>query len=188
MRITLDHNCIIHLANRTEIGMRVKEIVSDKSNQCFMAGISASDQGKKKVRYGRKKFEKRLESCGIAHLSRLPYVFMWDMTDKGWGQSGWATKETIKLVAEIEKVMFSRSKVIEIASEKKKDSPEWKAEIKKKRKNFVNRQCDIHGMLAHIQSGNEIFLTTDSDFLKDTVKAKLQDLGAGRICKPSEMI
>jgi len=50
MKITLDHNCIIHLVNQTEIGTKVKAIISDKGNECFVVNIGASEMREKGVR------------------------------------------------------------------------------------------------------------------------------------------
>jgi len=39
MKVTLDHNCIIHLSNRTDVGKKIEATVHDKSNQCFVVNI-----------------------------------------------------------------------------------------------------------------------------------------------------
>jgi hypothetical protein len=177
MRITLDHNCIINLENRTEIGVRVEAIVSNKNNQCFVVNIGASEMREKGVRpdqYG--KFEELLESARVAHLPRLNPMMIWDVTF--WDQCVWAEEETTKLADAIEAVLFSEATAIGIASENI-GSPMWRK--------WLNRKCDVQGMWCHIQNQNEIFLTTDSNFTKETKLSKLLALGAGRICHPNEI-
>lgn len=177
MKITLDHNCIIHLGNRTEIGVRVEAIVSDKSNQCFVVDIGASEMREKGVRPDQyEMFEGLLNSARIAHLPRLTPMKIWDVTF--WDRSEWAEEETIKLAAEIEAALFSEAPAIDIASEGI-DSPMWRK--------WLNRQCDVQGMWCHIQNRNEIFLTTDDNFTKKTKLPKLIALGAERICHPNDI-
>ena len=177
MKITLDHNCIIHLENRTDIGTRVEEIVFDKSNQCFVVNIGASEMREMGVRPDQyEKFEELLELAKIAHLPRLNPLMIWDVTF--WDRCVWAEKESIKLAAAIEAALFSEAPAINIASEDI-DSPMWRK--------WLNRQCDVQGMWCHIQNGNEIFLTTDDNFTKETKLGKLVTLGAGRICHPNEL-
>jgi hypothetical protein len=43
MKVTLDHNCIIHRANQTAIGKRVEAIVLGLQNQCFVVNIGAAE-------------------------------------------------------------------------------------------------------------------------------------------------
>lgn len=177
MKITLDHNCIINLENHTEIGERVRTIASDESNQCFVVNIGASEMREKGARPDQyEKFEELLGSAGIAHLPRLNPMMISDVTF--WDRCIWAEEETIKLAAAIEAALFSEAPAIDIASAGI-DSPIWRK--------WLNRQCDVHSMWCHIQNRNEIFLTTDGNFTKETKLPKLLALGAGRICHPNEI-
>ena len=107
MKITLDHNCIIHLENRTEIGTKVEAIVSDESNQCFVVNIGASEMREKGVRPDRyEKFEELLELAEIARLPRLNPLMIGDVTF--WDRCVWADEETIKLAVAIEAALFSK--------------------------------------------------------------------------------
>lgn len=177
MKITLDHNCIINLEGRTEIGEMVEAIVSNENNQCYVVNIGASEMRKKGVRPDRyEKFEELLESAHVAHLPRLNPIKIWDVTF--WDRDVWAEGETIKLSAAIEAILFSEAQAIDISLESV-DSPMWRK--------WLNRQCDVQGMWCHIQNRNDIFLTTDGNFTKETKLPKLLALGAGRICHPSEV-
>ena len=177
MKVTLDHNCIINLVNRTDIGVRVEAIVSNKRNQCFVVNIGASEMREKGVRPDRyERFEELLELAHIAHLPRLNPMMIWDVTF--WDRCVLAGEDTIKLATEIETALFSEATAIDIASESI-DSPMWRR--------WLNRQCDVHGMWCHIQNQNDIFLTTDDNFTKETKLPKLLALGAGQIRHPNEI-
>ena len=95
MKITLDHNCIIDLENRTEIATRIEGIVSDQNNQCFVVNIGASEMRRKGVLPDHyEKFEELLESAQIAHLPRLNPMGIFDVTF--WDRCIFADEEMIK--------------------------------------------------------------------------------------------
>jgi len=174
MKVTLDHNCIIHLVNRTEIGKKVETIVHDEQNQCFVVNIGASEMWERGVRPNRyDKFEELLESAGIAHLPRLNPLLIWDLTF--WDRCVWDSDETRRLAAEIEAALFGNSQRVDIAAVGL-DSPAAKK--------WANQMCDVQGMWCHIRNGNDVFLTTDGNFSKESKLPKLLALGAGRISHP----
>jgi hypothetical protein len=177
MKITLDHNCIIHLENRTNIGKKVEAIVHDGRNQCFVVNVGASEmreQGVRPDQYG--KFEELLEKAGIAHLPRLHPLMIWDVTF--WDRCLWADEKMIKLSDAIRDALFGNSPSVDIATVGL-DSLAGKK--------WLNQECDVLGMWCHIQNGNEVLLTTDSNFTKETKLPKLIALGAGRICHPWDL-
>ena len=158
MKITLDHNCIIHLKDQTDIGKAIEVILSDKKNNCFVVNVGASEMRERGVRPDHyEKFEELLVAAGIAHLPRLNPMMRLDVTFLG--RSGLADDETIKLADAIEEALFGGAHKIAIASVGL-DSPAGKT--------WLNRQCDVHGMWCHIRNGNEVFLTTDGNFKKQT--------------------
>jgi hypothetical protein len=81
MKVTIDHNCIIHLRDQTDVGKRIKAIVHDQANQCFVVNIGASEMRRDGVRPDRyERFEELLRSVGIAHLQRLDPLAHWGVT------------------------------------------------------------------------------------------------------------
>ena len=177
MKVTLDHNCIIHLQNRTDVGKKIKAIVQDEGNQCFVVNIGASEMRKQGVRPDHyEKFEELLDMAGISHLPRLDPFMVWDVTF--WDRALWGSDETIKLSDAIKDVLFGNSPSIDIATAGV-DSPAGRK--------WVNRMCDVQSMWCHIHNGNEVFLTTDDNFRKETKLPKLIALGAGRICHPCDL-
>lgn len=177
MRVTLDHNCIIHMVNRTDLGCKVKTIVRDERNQCFVVNIGASEMREQGVRPDQyEKFEELLEKAGIAHLPRLHPLMISDVTF--WDRCLWASDEMVRLSDAIRDALFGNSPSVDIATVGL-DSPAGKK--------WLNQVCDVQGMWCHIQNGNEVFLTTDSNFTKETKLPKLIALGAGRICHPCDL-
>jgi len=177
MKVTIDHNCIIHLRERTDIGKKIEPIVRNKGIECFVVNIGASEMREHGVRpdqYG--KFQELLEAVGIAHLPRLQPLMIWDITF--WDRALLANNEMIELSDAIRDVLFGNSPDIDIATVGV-DSPAGRK--------WVNHVCDVQSMWCHIQNENDVFLTTDKNFTKETKLPKLIALGAGRICHPSDL-
>jgi len=177
MKITLDHNCIIHLSNLTDVGKSIQAIVSDTENICFVVNIGASEMREKGVfpdRYD--KFEELLIISGIDHLPRLDPMGIYDVTF--WDRCLWADEEMSRLADAIEDALFPEAMKIDIttAGIASPDGRKW-----------LNRLCDVYTMWCHIRNANEVFLTSDSNFSKKTKLPKLLTLGAGRICRPEEL-
>jgi hypothetical protein len=176
MKVTIDHNCIIHLRDQTDVGKRIKAIVHDHPNQCFVVNIGASEMRRDGVRPDRyERFEELLGSVGIAHLPRLDPLAHWGVTF--WDRAVWANAEMIEASDAIRDVLFANSPNVH-----KGVGVDSVAERK-----WVNRICDVQGMWCHIQKGNEVFLTTDHNFMKATKLPKLIALGARRICHPCDL-
>ena len=177
MKITLDHNCIINLANQTTIGKKMNAIVSNEENECFVVNIGASEMRQMGVRPDRyEKFEELLELAGIARLPRLNPMMILDVTF--WDKCVWANEAMIKLSADIENILFGKAQKIDIVEEGL-DSPAGRK--------WLNRLCDVHSMWCHINYDNDVFLTTDKNFSKETKLPKLIVLGANRICHPDSL-
>jgi hypothetical protein len=177
MKITLDHNCIIDLENTTEVGKSVQAIVSSARNECFVVNIGASEMRAKGVRPDKyEKFEELLSKTGLSHLPRLNPMMISDVTF--WDRCVWPDDSTNKLAADIEDALFGEAERIDIVSVglDSLEGGKW-----------LNRLCDVHGMWCHIKNGNDVFLTTDNNFSKETKLPKLLALGAQRICHPKDL-
>jgi hypothetical protein len=174
MKVTLDHNCIIDLVQHTEDGLLLSTLIQDPRYQCYVVNIGASEmweRGAKPDRYD--KFEELLSAAGIGHLERLNPMLMLDITY--WDRCVLADDTDIKLVSDIGAVLFGRDAALPPPKEGL-DSPVGRK--------WLNRLCDVHTMWCHIHSGNEIFLTRDSNFHKETKKPELIALGAKEIYSP----
>jgi hypothetical protein len=177
MKVTLDHNCLIHLRNRTAIGEKIEAIVLRDNIQCFVVNIGASEMREDGVRPDQyDKFEELLQNAGVAHLSRLNPMAIWDVTF--WDRAVWADDQMLKLSNEIRYVLFGNSPRIDIVAVGM-DSPPGKK--------WLNQECDIQGMWCHLQNANDVFLTTDNNFTKETKLPKLIAMGVGAISHPSDL-
>ncbi len=174
MKITLDHNCIIGLLNETAIGTKVRSLLSNSMNECFVVNIGASEMREKGVRPDHyDKFEELLNLADIAHLPRLNPMLILDVTF--WDRCVWAGDEMIQLANSIENTLFGHAQKIDIVTEGIDSSAARK---------WLNRLCDVHSMWCHIHYANDVFLTTDGNFFKQSKMPKLIALGARRISHP----
>jgi hypothetical protein len=177
MKLTLDHNCIINLERRTEIGGLLQSIVKDPENECFVVNIGASEMRERGVRPDKyDRFEELLAAAGIGYLSRIDPMLIFDVTF--WERCVWGSEDTIRLAKDIESVLFGNAEPIAIEKEVV-DSLAWRK--------WLNRTCDILSLWSHIQNGNDVFLTTDGNFTKKTKLPTLIALGARRICHPRDL-
>ena len=177
MKITLDHNCIINLVNKTNIGIKLNSILAKEENECFVVNIGASEMRKKGVRPDHyDKFEELLVLAEIAHLQRLNPMMILDVTF--WDRCVLSNDATIKLAEEIDKVLFGNVQNIDI-TEVGIDSSAGRK--------WLNRLCDVHSMWCHIHNKNGVFLTTDGNFMKETKLPGLISLGAGSVCHPDSL-
>lgn len=177
MKITLDHNCIINLERKTDIGKQVKTIITNPINQCFIVNIGASEMRKQDIKPEHYElFEELLAKLQIEHLPKLDPMAIFDVTF--FNRCIFANEEMVLLAQKIETILFGNSQPIDISKEglESQSGRKW-----------LNRMCDVHTMWRHIYYANEIFLTTDQNFRKETKLPKLIDLGVRRICHPSEI-
>jgi len=177
MKITLDHNCIINLERRTEIGSVVEAIVANPNNECFVVNIGASEMRERGVRPDKyERFEELLVAARIDHLPRINPMLIFDVTF--WDRCAWASPGTVQLAKDIESVLFGNAEPINIEKEVL-DSPSWRK--------WLNRVCDVQSLWCHIRNSNDVFLTTDGNFTKKSKLPRLIALGAMRICPPQEL-
>lgn len=177
MKITLDHNCILDLELGTDVGSQIKAIIENPQSECFVVNIGASELRKSGVKPDRYDlFEELLSKLGIAHLSRLNPMGILNVTF--WDRCVFTDEAMIQLAKNIEQILFGNSKPIVLAQDNL-DSPNGRK--------WLNRICDVHTMWCHIQNRNEVFLTTDKNYLRATKYQKLVDLGAMRICRPCDI-
>jgi len=116
------------------------------------------------------KFEELLSEAEIQDLTRLDPMGMYDVTF--WDRCVYADDNMTKLSDEIEMVLFgSRLSVMPTDGLNSPAGRKW-----------LNRLCDAHSLWCHIYYGNEVFLTSDRNFMKESKLHRLLSLGAGQIC------
>jgi hypothetical protein len=81
VKLTLDHNCLIHLETGTVEGQQLREIIADPTHECFVVNIGASEMQRFGVRPDRyEEFESLLTRIGISDLPRLDPIAIFDVT------------------------------------------------------------------------------------------------------------
>lgn len=176
MKITLDHNCIIDLVNKTIAGNQVEAIIKNTKYECFVVNIGASEMQKWGVNSNSyDKFEELLNEANIAKLPRLDPMGIWDVTF--WDNCIYSDEIMTNLSDQIEVILFGNT----IGG-----IPNGGLSSKEGRK-YLNKLCDVHTLWCHIFYGNDIFLTNDGNFMKKTKLPKLLKLGAKNICRPIDL-
>lgn len=170
MKITLDHNCLVHLEQKTPEAQLIDSIIANPSHECFVVNIGASEQLKGGgLSNDYNLFESQLAAIGLARLPRLEPMLVWDVTFSD--RCVWGDDVGVQLTNNIEAILFPQLGDVELESERKKR----------------NRLCDIHSLWCHIRNGNDVFLTTDKNFTKASKLPRLIALGAKRICCPEDL-
>jgi hypothetical protein len=177
MKLKLDHNVIIDLANGSANITRLREVLADEEHQAYVVEIGASEMRQRGIRPERYDlFEELLEKASIRALPRLMPMMIWGVTF--WDHGLWSDDVMSSRATEIEKILFGESPQIEIVGE---------TEEPLKFAAWLNRICDVHTMWSHMHYANDIFVTSDSNFHKTTKLPRLLAMGAGKISKPEEL-
>lgn len=170
MKITIDHNVIIDLANGSRNVQRLKARLAADSDDAYVVEIGASEMRERGISPDRYDlFEELLREAGVDHLPRLTPMVLLDITF--YHHCLYANDEMIALSEKIESILFGNSR---------------KADHTEQRR-WLNRICDTHTMWCHIHYGNDVFVTSDKNFLRASKLPRLLELGARRVCTPCEL-
>jgi hypothetical protein len=177
MKLTIDHNVIIDLANGSSNVARLREIIEAEQNQVYVVEIGASEMRQRGIRPDRYDlFEELLKEAGISKLPRLMPMMIWNVTF--WDHGIWSNSSMSNCAKEIEQILFGESPPINIAGESD-TTPKFAA--------WLNRICDVHTMWSHLYYANDVFVSSDRNFHKTTKHPRLIEMGAGKICRPEEL-
>jgi len=178
MKITLDHNCLIDLSNDTAVGKQVRKIIDSKASECFIVNIGASEFRKKGIKPDRYDlFEQFLKDVSLEKLHRINPVGVYGVTFMGF--CVYSNKEVDAELKKVWDILFPNRLQLDNQTEGFDSN---------KGRKVLNQICDVHGMYSHIKSQNDIFLSSDKNFHKDTKKHKLKELGAKDIKQPFELV
>jgi hypothetical protein len=176
MKLTLDHNVVIDLANGSLRVDRIRAALADASHHCFVVEIGASEMRQRGIMPGRYDlFEQLLQQAGIESLPRLAPMMIWDVTF--WDHALWCDDQMAERAKQIDEVLFGESPAIGPPTDL--DAPSAAA--------WLNRTCDVQTMWCHLHYQNDIFVTSDGNFHKATKLPRLLALGAKRIARPDEL-
>jgi len=171
MRLTIDHNVVIDLANQSPNVNRLRQLMEDGTHQVHVVEIGASEMRKRGIRPDRYDlFEQLLHEASLDTAPRLAPMMIWDVTF--WDHGLWSDEQMIAKAKMIEDVLFGESPAVGITGELD-GSPK-----------VLNRICDVQSIWCHLHYRNEIFVSSDRNFHKATKLPRLLELGAGRIALP----
>jgi hypothetical protein len=192
MKTTLDTNCLIDLELAEGSHLELRSLIDlhdeGKITICIPA-IGASERLPDKT-YARtfRGFQarvNRLSNRRIELLNPLMYVNIAYL-----GHAVLANEALVGFEESIHDVLFPNSdfKWKEIAERLGLNVDEAPPSDHDAYEKWRNRKCDALCMWCHIHYGNDIFVTRDSNFHKQSKKGRLIALGAKSIAYPSETL
>ncbi len=186
MRVTLDHNGLINLANGTGEVQALRQLSglhgSGVITLCIPA-IAASENQKDTTplkTYG--EFAAFVASLGLKEYVELHPMAYFDVTF--FDHCVFTDEAMLDLEREIHAILFP---TVEFSygdyAARRGLSPEPPLD-----RRWRNAKCDVQAMWCHIHHGADVFVSEDSNFHKVTKKPRLLTLGAGAICTPFECV
>jgi hypothetical protein len=176
VRLTLDHNCIINLENRTGQHAAIEKLIAlHRSGAAWVAlgVISASEN----VRSGRPSYAAFVERIANLGLSDLPQILPEARVDMAYiGLSTYAGDDGLdRKVRDIIHPSFENYEVAMKAN--------FTHSIGRKQRNAL---CDVDAVVAHIRHDHDVFVTEDRHFLDRRVQ--LAPLGVRHVLTPEETL
>lgn len=183
IKLTFDYNCLVNIHNQTGQYAALRILV-DANNQgrcrIYVPAISASERTRDSRGPNYHRFRSLVESLGITNVEEvLPMAYL-NMAFVGHCLIG--GNELVAHERKIHEVLFPR---IEFQHEDYRSKADDNAQDKGK---WENAKCDVQALSSHINAGNDVFVTEDQNFLKQSKKQRLVDLGAKGICTPAEAV
>lgn len=187
MKFTLDNNCLIAVANDEPAAAPIRRLAqahSDGRAEVAVLGISASERQRAgQYLQNIDEFRSMLSSISLGHLAIYRPTAIWGMTF--WDWAVWASEESMALERQIHNAMFPQSEfewhIVALNAGEDIESTTGPAYRK-----WRNLRCDVQGVLAHILNGGDVFVSSDSDVLKN--RQALIALGANKVLCPAEAV
>lgn len=185
--VTLDNNCIIDLEQNNARASHLKKLIKmhcDGEINLRVVAISASERKPDHSYVSNfNEFKRRLDAIGLGNVEILPTILYLGVGFLGYSLLGGG--ELDELEKKVQQIMFPTI-AIEF-SDFRKDR-DYKLDNNKAWSRWVNAKCDVLALWSHIWFKGDIFITTDKDFRKKSVKPRLIALGAGKILRPDEAV
>ncbi len=187
LSVTLDNNCIIDLEQNRQATPHLKRLIQmhiDGKINLRVAAISASERKPDDTYISHfDEFKERITAVGLGEVEILATPLYVGLGYVGYSLAG--GRELEELERKIQGILFPTIE-FEYSDFCKKhglDPDSGKAWRK-----WVNAKCDVLALWSHIWYDGDIFVTSDKDFHKETVKPRLIELGAGQILRPDESL
>ena len=170
MRLTLDTHCLTELENRTGQTAAIWELITLHRAgriQLFVSAISPAEDPPGTAAPENRQLEDRLRALGI---NDLPSVLPTGRNEMSfWGAAVYGD-DNDRLAEKISSVVHSTVDTLYLTSRAQEVL------------------CDVEALAAHIRSGHDIFVTSNSHFLKDSRRQPLLALGAKDILTPEDAL
>lgn len=186
LNVTLDMNCIIDLEQGNSNSVFIKRLIQlnkDRKISLRVVAIGASERmpsGMYAENFA--EFQQKIAAVGLGDAEILKPVSYLGMSFLDY--CVFAGEETEKLERRIHEALFPCID-FEYREFCKRHNLNLDDEIDHR---WRNPKCDTLALWSHIWNHGDVFVTSDNDFHKESVKPRLIAIGAGRILKPEETV
>jgi hypothetical protein len=179
-RVTLDTNCIYELEEIPSSPLH--RLVEGARSGLILLQVSAA-AGSERQRGGDHlpdfgEFHQRLAGGKLPVAKLLLPIGYYDVSY--WDSCVYSDRSLEDLERQIHEILFPALAFDAddgVASDPEGAGRKWR-----------NAKCDVQSMWCHIREGGGIFVTRDSNFLKQSKKSRLEALGVGLIATPEEAV
>ncbi|MGW2059005.1 hypothetical protein ACWCOZ_34735 [Streptomyces sp. NPDC001840] len=175
LSFTLDTNCLIALEEQEHTAPGVRALLSRHAAGSAIVRIAATTAAENQLdgepMADFTVFQSRLQAVGMGDLPILKPVLIFDFVY--WDWAVWATESTERELRRIHEVLFPA-----LPFNLKVDASMSAEDRKKAERRWRNYRLDGLGLHTHIQAGGDVYVTSDQNFMKETKKAPLAELGA----------
>jgi hypothetical protein len=169
--VLLDTNCIIDLVEGTDARAadlaRIRAAARRGQFEVGVAGISASENPKRRCGNSFTEFKELLSRVGLADARVLPPMGYYDVTF--WDQSLWVNDEMTRLERSIHGIL----------------APNLAMDDMSNRRKWLNTKCDVQVVWTHIWHKTDALVTSDGGIARKS--AVLAKLGA-RVYLPASFV
>ncbi|MEV5602269.1 hypothetical protein AB0L33_12610 [Streptomyces sp. NPDC052299] len=185
LSFTLDTNCLIAVEEERPEAAAVRELVA---RQCagratvrLVATMAAENQRDGSVLDNFAHFQRRITELGFGELEILAPVAVFDLTYFDWCVL--AHEEAEAEAIRLHEVLFPTSPFGYAHAVPAHLDEQRRAFAERK---WRNQRLDVLVLHTHIMANADIFVTSDRNFLKQSKRSRLVELGAGLILTPAE--
>jgi hypothetical protein len=185
VRLTFDTNCLVALdEDREPEASCIRKLLDlHETGQVLvrMVASSASEKQRDKTylhNFGA--FQARLTKLGLAHIELLKPLASWGVAF--WDWAVYAGGEASELEERIHQALFP-SQPFSLRECLDRAVPHVDSSVIEAK--WRNRKCDVLALWCHLHYGGDIFVTTDTNFMKK--RERIEQLGA-KVMAPCEAI
>ncbi len=190
--VTLDTNCIIDLEEKRPNAQAISDIVHLNDQQMIEVRlVAASGYEKQRGETCYTNFDGFLEKIrplGLSDLIILAPLFYVGVSALGYSMV--ADEPMVLFEQKIHDILFPSMPFDynEFCTLMKVDPNHSHFPNSTTDAKWINAKCDVQAMWCHIYYNGNVFVTNDTNFHKETKKARLLEIGAGAIVRPYEAV